>query len=293
MTNKGLVVVNAYGVLPPIEHLISRLKEEFLDFDVELDVRSAGDVLAWIGQEGWVYHWHLPYDFCIYLDKDPYLSILLEKSGLRLFNSSEAVRICDDKMMTYAHLAHRYIRMPVTIHSPLKYLKAENPSFLEQVKGKISFPMVAKLNYGSRGEGVFLIKDEKELSAFEKKHEFEPHQYQEFIDAHKGCDYRVIVIGGKAIASMKRESSGDFRSNIALGAKATAIALPPDYLKMAEEAANAIKLDYCGVDILEGAHGEPYLCEVNSNAFIDGIEKATGLNIAWVYAYYIAHEIYK
>lgn len=294
MTKKALIVVNAYEVLPPIQKLIERLKAELSLFEIEVDVRNTGDILAWVGKDGWVYHWDLPYDFGIYLDKDPYASILLEKSGLRLFNSSEAVRLCDDKMATYCALAHQGIKMPITISGPLRYSKKENTEFLNNVMGKLKFPMIAKLNYGSRGEGVFLINDEKELKAFEDKHSYEPRLYQEFIASSKGMDYRIIVIGGKAIAAMKREAGpNDFRSNIGAGGKATSIALPPYYYDLAEKAAKLLKLDYCGVDLLKGPMGEPLLCEVNSNAFLEGIEKATGLNIAWVYAYYICHEIYK
>ena len=86
---------------------------------------------------------------------------------------------------------------------------------------------------------------------------------------------------------MQRENEFDFRSNVAQGGKGTPIDLPPKFKETAEKCAKVLGLSYCGVDLLYGNDGEPYVCEVNSNAFISGIEKVTGFNVAKTYAEYI------
>ena len=91
---------------------------------------------------------------------------------------------------------------------------------------------------------------------------------------------------------MERVSGGDFRSNIAAGGKGRRIELPEQAKDIAEKAAKILALDYCGADILFGKD-KFYLCEVNSNAFFDGIEKVTGVNIAGLYAGYIIKTIEK
>ena len=118
-----------------------------------------------------------------------------------------------------------------------------------------------------------------------------PHIFQEYLGKKKGVDVRVIVIGGKAVAAMERRNVNDFRSNVAQGGDGIKIKLQDEFRKAAETCAKVLGLDYCGVDLLYGNEGEPYVCEVNSNAFIGGIEKATDINVARVYAEYIIKTI--
>ena len=92
---------------------------------------------------------------------------------------------------------------------------------------------------------------------------------------------------------MERRAQGDeFRSNVELGWVGVAVELPEAYKKAAELAATALGLDYCGVDLLETKAG-PVLCEVNSNAFFEGFESATGINVAKSYAEHIVKEMQK
>ena len=109
----------------------------------------------------------------------------------------------------------------------------------------------------------------------------------------EGVDVRVIVIGGKTVASMERRNKDDFRSNVAQGGCGVKIDLPENFQIVAESCAEILGLDYCGVDLLYGNDGEPYVCEVNSNAFFGGIEEATGVNVAKLYAEHIIKTIYK
>ncbi|MBP5091496.1 MAG: RimK family alpha-L-glutamate ligase [Bacilli bacterium] len=293
MTNKGLIVVNSYEVFGSVDHMCRRLKEEFAPHGISLDIKKASELALGIDEHSAVTPAKLPYDFAIYLDKDPYISILLERTGLPLFNSAAAIAKCDDKMQTYLALIGSDIAIPKTIAGPLRYSEKENTAFLDEVS-KLGFPLVVKENYGSLGKKVYLARDMKELKTLEEKISYLPRLYQEFISSSAGEDLRVIVVGGKAVAAMKRRSiNGDFRSNIALGGVGEKAHPSPLFLEMAERVALLLGLDYCGVDLLKGENGEPILCEVNSNAFIQGIEKVTGVNVAKAYASYICNKIYK
>ena len=291
---RGLVVVNAYDVLPSIEHFVERMKEELEPFEIELDVRPASDIYAFIGSDGELYAADLPYDFCIFLDKDRYISHLLEEAGLKLFNSAQAIEACDDKMLTYMNLMHFGIRMPKTVSGPLHYSLLDNDNFLHNVEKVIPYPIVVKSNFGSQGEGVYLAHDFDELKEIEKKIIYRPRLYQEFIETSKGFDYRLICIGGKFVAGYKRRSLTDeFRSNLARGGVGVEHTMSPFQIDTAERIARIMKLDYCGIDFLESdIPEEPILCEINSNAFIKGAEKVTKINIAGKYAEYIYNTVY-
>ena len=136
-----------------------------------------------------------------------------------------------------------------------------------------------------------LVETEEELFQTEQEWIYEPHFYQRFV-GEKGRDIRVIVIGGKAVAAMERIAKGDeFRSNVELGGQTKQIELPKEYQETAELAAKTLKLDYCGVDLLKGE--TPVVCEVNSNAFFEGIEGVTGINVAKLYAEHIVRTMTK
>jgi gamma-F420-2:alpha-L-glutamate ligase len=291
--NKGLIVVNAYEVLPAVQHMVDRLATELNNLGIEVEVKSNAEILSFIGSNGELYSADLKDDFCIFLDKDPYTSHLLEQGGMRLFNSADAIEACDDKMLTYMKLLHFHIAMPKTVPGPLHYGVNDSSDFLHNLPRIIPFPIVCKENYGSMGNGVYLANNQDELLDIEKKISYKPRLYQELIKSSWGFDYRLIVIGGKFKVGMRRRSlTGDFRSNIALGGIGEVVEIPDEFIHAAERVAAILKLDYCGVDLLEGPNQEPVLCEVNSNAFIQGIEQVTKHNVAEDYAKYIYKVIY-
>ncbi|MBO5736470.1 MAG: RimK family alpha-L-glutamate ligase, partial [Clostridia bacterium] len=165
--------------------------------------------------------------------------------------------------------------------------------FLGNIARELGFPLVAKKCYGSFGVGVQLVHGMPELRKIAQEWLYEPHFYQQYISDSNGRDIRVIVVGGKAIGCMERVAKeGEFRSNIELGGVGQPIQPPKEYLHAAECAAKALGLDYCGVDLLETADG-PVVCEVNSNAFFDGFEKVTGIDVADAYAKHIVSQLQK
>ena len=281
-----LIVVNGYGLADGIIHQVSRLSEEFEKQNCEVVVKKNNELLSYI-KEGNIVSNIGTFDYVIYLDKDRYVAEMLERSGHRLFNSSKSIVLCDDKMLTHIALSNAGIKMPTTISSTLCYRDNGNRDYLKDVEKTLGFPLIVKENYGSLGRQVYLIKNSAELKEIEDKLIHIPHIFQEFISSSKGKDYRIIVIGHKVVAYMKRENKNSYLSNLATGGSASVVELPQSFLDVAVKASEILGLDYCGVDILEGEHGEPIVSEVNSNAFYEGIEETTSVNVAKAYVDYI------
>ncbi len=275
------IIKNGFYFGVSLETQIQTLTAALTKRGVKTDVLTTDKVLGYIDETAKTNIGE--YDFIVYLDKDPYLSVLLEKSGYKLVNSAKSIELCDDKMKTYLAL-YPFVRVPKTIFSPLNYTN-KTDDFYKEVEKFISYPIVVKEVYGSMGRGVYLAKTQEELEKLHKELNFKPHVFQEFI-GKGGEDTRVIVIGGKAQAAMKRVNEKDFRSNVELGGVGIKADVSGEEAKLAEKCAKILDLDYCGVDILSDEKGL-CVCEVNSNAFWNGIVKATGVDVAGVYADYL------
>lgn len=293
---KGVVIINAYPNGEKFYRQGERVADALTKIGIPTDVLKNGEVCANVQANGEIRNNVCgKYNFAVYLDKDKYLGKMLEISGLRLFNSATSVEICDDKMLTYLALSKRGLPLVESIPAPLCYTKhaVANEEFLKSVAEKLGFPMVVKKSYGSFGKGVQLVHGMAELIKTAQEFMFEPHFYQKYVSQSAGKDIRVIVIGGKAIAAMQRVAqTGEFRSNIELGGIGEKVELPAEYQLVAEKAAKEIGLDYCGVDLLITQDG-PVICEVNSNAFFEGIEQVTGVDVAQKYAEYIFETVKK
>ncbi len=280
------LIYNGFQVASGVTNQIERLQEEFLARNIRVNLLKNTQILAYI-DKGDVKSLVGDTDVIIYLDKDRYVANMLSKEGYVLINNPRALELCDDKMMTHITLANQGIKMPLTIPGPLCFHDDGNREFLDLVKEKLSFPLIVKENYGSLGKQVYFIKDEKELKDTYERLIHVNHLYQEFISSSFGKDYRIIVIGHRVIAYMKRENKHSYLSNLATGGTSSVVELPKEYLEMAVKASEILNLDYCGVDILEGSNGEPILSEVNSNAFFEGIEKTTKINVAGAFVDHI------
>ncbi len=288
---KGIIILNPFLMPTEIVHQAERMQCELKELGVNTQIVSDG----WVhnSTDGAITSKFKGVDFAVFFDKDKYLSSVLDKIGVRVFNKHEAVRICDDKGETYLALSGNGLKVPETIFAPVCYLKSFeiNKEWLVSVADKLGFPMVVKESYGSMGVGVNKVNNLDELIDISEKLKLKPHLYQKYIPFKSGKDVRVIVIGGKAVASMERENVNDFRSNIALGGTGRKIELTPEFKDVAERSAKVLGLDYCGVDLLYGEDNMPYVCEVNSNAFFSGIESVTGVNVAGFYAKHIVETL--
>lgn len=288
---KGLILNNAYYETPTTRYQGERLAAELEKLGVLTDIKK-NDFFGAKIVDGNLENVAMGYDFCIYLDKDKYVSYALEKCGLRLFNRHDAIQACDDKAVTFLQLANSGIPMPKTLpgllcYDPTARVLADTCTVLER---ELGYPMIAKQCFGSLGKFVYKIDNRTELEVMCEELKCTPHLFQQFIKESEGKDIRVIVIGGKAVAAMQRQSQTDFRSNIELGGVGTPIEIDEKLHTLCQNIANLLQLDYCGIDILYGNEGY-LLCEVNSNAFFGGIERVTGINVAGHYAKHIVESL--
>jgi len=289
---KGAIIINAYGRPVQSVNQANRIKDEFSRLGVAVDIILDGSLKVALEQGKLATKLNI-YDFIVYLDKDKYLSEALSLCGMRLFNSHEAVRVCDDKGQTVLRLANSGVNMPDTIFGALSFSEEDkiDGARADEIIKKLSLPVVVKESFGSMGKGVYKADSREELISIMEKVKLKPHIFQKFCGI-SGKDIRVIVIGKKAVAYYMRVNDGDFRSNYAIGGKGEMVNnIDERFIKTAEKVASVLGLDYCGVDLLIGENNTPYVCEVNSNAFFEGIESVTGVNIARLYAEYIISQV--
>jgi ribosomal protein S6--L-glutamate ligase len=207
-----------------------------------------------------------------------------EMQGIYPLNESVAIGRSRDKLRSMQLLARDGIGLPVTTfaHDP-----KQTEEVLELAGGA---PVVIKLLEGTQGIGVVLADTKRSAKSVVEAFRGAGVNIllQEFIKEAGGTDIRAIVIGGKVVASMKRSGAeGDFRSNLHRGGSAELIKLSPEERSTAVRAAKSMGLNVCGVDMLRANHG-PVVMEVNSSPGLEGVEKATGLDIAGKVIDYIA-----
>ncbi|MBC8080917.1 MAG: RimK family alpha-L-glutamate ligase [Gorillibacterium sp.] len=228
-------------------------------------------------------------DFFFFWDKDIRLARHLEKMGFKLYNNARSIEICDDKSLTFEVLANHGLRLPKTITAPMVFenCELEDQASYEFIMDEIGFPMVVKEAFGSFGEQVYLVKNPEEFRQIVRKLQHRPHVYQELISSSYGRDIRINVIGDHVAASMLRKSETDFRANVSAGGKMYPYRPTEEEKKLAVTCAQLVGADFAGVDLLFGPDGEPYVCEVNSNAHFKNIFECTGIDLAVMMVDYI------
>lgn len=221
-------------------------------------------------------------DFVLFWDKDVKLASLLESDGIKVFNSSESIRLCDDKSLTYLKLRNKGIKQPKTFFSPLLYYHnmEENNEILDFIISELGLPFVFKECFGSFGKQVSLVSSKSEFIKKIKDTGTWPYIMQEFVASSFGKDLRLYVVGDTVIASMKRENTiGDFRANIEVGSKGTAYDPSIEQKKLALKVVKELGLSFGGIDILFGKDEEPVFCEANSNAYFNEINKVANIRV--------------
>lgn len=220
-------------------------------------------------------------DFVLFWDKDIVLGNYLEAQGIPLYNSVDAIRLCDDKRLTHIALMREGIPSPRTIMAPMTYpnIGFTNHDFFEQVERELTYPFVVKEAFGSFGEQVYLVRDRKELQQRIQGTSTTELLFQEYIPESRGRDVRLQVVGDRVVASMYRYSNTDFRANVTAGGKMKNYTPSEEESSLALRAARAVGADFAGVDLLFGAEG-PLVCEVNSNAHFKNIQTCAGVPVA-------------
>jgi RimK family alpha-L-glutamate ligase len=201
----------------------------------------------------------------------------LEMLGVKVYNTGRAVERTVDKAMTSFLLHHHGIATPDTWVYESRQ-EAHKVMAREISEDK---PMVIKPLFGSQGKGVRLIKKGDALPVPMEAHVDGLYYLQRYVDSGEGAwhDHRVFVIQGKAIAAMERHGES-WVNNVALGGRCEAVAHDGELGALAEAAARAVDIDYCGVDIIRDRHGKLYVLEVNSIPAWKGLQGVVGTDIA-------------
>lgn len=202
----------------------------------------------------------------------------LEMQGVYTISSSLGINRSRDKLRSLQLLAKAGVGIPKTIVS-------RNSADIDDLLDKLGdMPVIIKLARGTHGNGVVLAETKKAaksvLQAFYLTNEDGTNiLLQEFVKESAGTDIRALVVGGRVVASMKRQSlDDDFRSNLHKGGEGTVVKLTEEERKMAIKAAKTMGLNVAGVDMMRSARG-PLILEVNASPGF-GIEKVTGRNVA-------------
>ncbi len=199
-----------------------------------------------------------------------------EMMGVYPLNESVAIGRSRDKLRGLQLLSRKGIGLPVTAFA---HVTSQADDLIDMVGGT---PLIIKLLEGTQGIGVVLAETRTSAkSMIEAFGGVEANiMVQEFIKEANSTDVRAFVIGGKVVAAMQRKGApGDFRSNLHRGGKAQSIKITPEERSTAVRAAKILGLNVCGVDMLRSNHG-PVVMEVNSTPGLEGIETATGKDIA-------------
>jgi len=199
-----------------------------------------------------------------------------EQQQVPVVNGSVAIACTRDKVRTLALLARHRLPVPRTVCTrSLAGLDAA----LDLVGG---CPAIVKLQHGAQGIGTMIAETPQALHSLIETLWAMGQEIvlQEYIRESEGRDIRALVVGGRVVAAMRRQARpGEFRSNLHRGGTGDGLSLPPRYRHCALKAAALTGLDIAGVDLLEGRHG-PLIVEINSSPGLEGIEQATGVDVA-------------
>ncbi len=210
-----------------------------------------------------------------------------EMMGVYTPNSADAILRARDKLRSMQLLAREGIMLPITVFG-------DNPDDTHDLLTMLGEPPhVIKLNEGAQGQGVLLAEKRAAaqgmIEAFRSL--YANFIVQEFIGEAEGSDVRCFVVGGKVVAAMQRTASdGDFRANIHRGGSAHAVTLSRDENEIAVRAARLMGLGIAGVDLLRSVRG-PLVLEVNSSPGLEGIEGASGVDVADAVIAYVGRRV--
>jgi ribosomal protein S6--L-glutamate ligase len=206
-----------------------------------------------------------------------------ELMGIFTLNAAGAIACARDKLRALQLLSSHGIGLPVTgfASSP-----DDTDDLLSLVGGA---PVVVKLISGTQGRGVVLAETRQAADSVIDAFRGLAADFllQRFVKEAGGADVRCFVIGRKVVAAMQRQgAAGEFRSNLHRGGSAVAVTITPQERATAVRAARVMGLNVAGVDILRSDHG-PLVIEVNSSPGLEGIEEATGVDIAGLIIEYV------
>jgi ribosomal protein S6--L-glutamate ligase len=200
----------------------------------------------------------------------------LDMMGVPILNNSVPIARSRDKLRCLQLLARFGVDIPRTV---MAHDRREVPLAIRRIGG---LPAILKLIQGTQGVGVMIAHTLAEIESIldTMKDLGQEILLQEFIKESKGSDVRALVIGERVVGAMRRKAeAGEFRSNLHRGGEGKPIALSKEMADVAVRAVRILGLELAGVDMLESKSG-PKIMEVNSSPGFEGLERATGLDIA-------------
>lgn len=243
-------------------------------------------------------------EFIIFYDKDITLADVLQKMGYRLYNSADAIDVCDSKVKTATRISEynlncrgdeAKILMPKTYKVPFTYenigikdsysfdfLDYVEKDLCEAGEGTLSdaYPMVIKESNSSFGMGVHLATSREEAVKLICEYGNKECIIQEYLSYSSGRDYRLQMVSDKCVCAMMRSNENDFRANITNGGKMSEYKPTDEDLSLARNVMKCLKLDFAGIDIMHDKSGRAVFLEANSNAHFKNIYDLTGINAA-------------
>ena len=199
-----------------------------------------------------------------------------ERMGVIVLNEGDGIQSSRDKLLASQKMNEGGVPIPITAQVGTWQ---DTRRAVSRVGGT---PCVIKTNEGTHGSGVFLAQTEQQARqlVYQMLERGLRPLVQEYISESHGQDIRAFVVGGKVVASMRRKAKGsEFRSNFHLGGEVEKLAISDEYAEIACKAAQILGLEIAGVDMLESDRG-PLVLEVNSSPGLEGIEAASGINVA-------------
>ena len=254
-------------------------------------------------------------EFIIFYDKDITLAAALEKMGYRLYNSADAIDVCDSKVKTATRISEynlnckddeAKILMPKTYKVPFTYenigikdsysfdfLDYVEKDLCEAGEGALSgaYPMVIKESNSSFGMGVHLAGSREEAVKLICEYGNKECIIQEYLSYSSGRDYRLQMVSDKCVCAMMRSNENDFRANITNGGKMSEYKPTDEDLSLARNVMKCLKLDFAGIDIMHDKSGRAVFLEANSNAHFKNIYDLTGINAAEKMIEYIVGKV--
>ena len=254
-------------------------------------------------------------EFIIFYDKDIVLGKALENMGYRLYNSSDAISVCDSKVKSAERIAkynlsckddEAKILMPKTYKVPFSYENIgikDNYSFefLERVERDLceakngdignAYPIVIKESNSSFGMGVHLAGSREEAIKLICEYGNKECLIQEYMSYSSGRDYRLQMVGDRCVCAMMRSNENDFRANITNGGVMSEYVPTDEDIALARNVMKCLSLDFAGIDIMHDEAGRTVFLEANSNAHFKNIYDLTGVNAADEMIGYILRQI--
>lgn len=198
-----------------------------------------------------------------------------EQHGVFVQNGSHAITVARDKLRALQVLSRNGVPIPRTAFG-------KSGEDIGSVLDALGAPVILKLLEGTQGVGVMLADTRNVAQAILETLESMKADVllQRFVEESRGRDIRAFVVGGRVVAAMRRTARGEeFRSNVHRGASVESVRLDAQYDDVARKAARVLGLHVAGVDMLEGRDG-PLVMEVNASPGLEGIEAATGIDVA-------------